>query len=241
MTPRYRTQGFVFKKEDRGEADRVFSVFTRDFGRVEIFAKSIRKMTSKLRGGIEIFSLSELSFVQGQHHKTLVDANKITVFDAIADSPQKSEIAHRASCLLDGFVKGQESDEKIWNLVIEFFGRVNDSPLRPVDYQLAYYHFFWNFISVLGYKPELAKCAMCARSLDANALYFSNKEGGVICQPCAFIDHGAKKVNADIVKVVRLFLGHDWHVIPKLKMESSSSTLLKAVSDEYGRYVAPSY
>ena len=44
MTVHYKTEGFVFKSVDRLEADRVFSVFTVDFGRIEVFGKSIRKI-----------------------------------------------------------------------------------------------------------------------------------------------------------------------------------------------------
>ena len=74
MTTRYKTRAFVFKKNDVNESDRVFSVFTDDFGRLDIFAKAIRKNVSKLRSGIDIFFFSEIEFIQGKNRKTLTDA-----------------------------------------------------------------------------------------------------------------------------------------------------------------------
>ena len=68
-----RTEGFIFKKEDRNDSDRVFSVFSKDFGRLEIFGKAIRKIDSKLKSAVEIFSFSEIEFVQGKNRKTLTD------------------------------------------------------------------------------------------------------------------------------------------------------------------------
>ena len=50
MTTRYKTKAFVFKKNERNESDGFFSVFTDGFGRLDIFAKAIRKNASKLWG-----------------------------------------------------------------------------------------------------------------------------------------------------------------------------------------------
>ena len=70
----YRTKGFIFKKEDRGEADQLFTIYTKDFGKLEILGKAIRKISSKLRSGAETFYLSEIEFIQGKTYKTLTDA-----------------------------------------------------------------------------------------------------------------------------------------------------------------------
>jgi len=73
MFTHYRTEGFILKKIDRGEADRIFTVYTRDFGKLDLLAKAERKIKSKLRGGLELFYLSDIEFIQGKTHKTLTD------------------------------------------------------------------------------------------------------------------------------------------------------------------------
>ena len=84
MAVHYRTQGFIFKKDERAESDQILSVFTKDFGRLELKAKAIRKIASKLRPDIDMFYLSEIEFIQGKNNKTLTDATKIEKFDDIA-------------------------------------------------------------------------------------------------------------------------------------------------------------
>jgi len=61
MFTHYRTQGFILKKADAGEADRLFTVYTKDFGKLELLARAVRKIKSKLRAGLEIFYLSEMN------------------------------------------------------------------------------------------------------------------------------------------------------------------------------------
>jgi DNA repair protein RecO (recombination protein O) len=248
----YRTIGFVFKKEDRFEADRAFAVFTYDFGRLEIVARAIRKITSKLKAGIEIFSLSEIEFIQGKTHKTLTDAITIENFNNVTQDLNRLEISYRISEVLDNFIKGQEKDEDIWNLIIETFEKINSCSLLSVHCSLFYYYFLWNFLSVLGYQPELFKCALCQNKLNPYELYFSHKEGGIICKTCSIHQPAEKKdikkitpmqthsypeqsrrINSDVVKILRLILKKDWQILSKLKIEPSSQKLLKEISDNY--------
>lgn len=236
MTVHYKTRGLVFKKEDRHDADRIFSVFTREFGRVEIFAKAIRKINSKLKGGTEIFSLSELEFIQGKNRKTLIDAVFVEKFKNITANPEKIEVAQRICGILDDVIRGPQADGNIWDLVVEMFAKLDSC--APASNRFLYYYFFWNFAALLGYKPELSKCASCGQMLHPQNLYFSSKEGGALCQECGPKDFLAKKINADTVKVLRLVLKKEWDVLSKLKLPLSSKKIFKGISDHYYHHLA---
>ncbi len=246
MTVHYKTQGFIFKKENRLEADRVFSVFTKDFGRIEIFGKAIRKITSKLKGGIEIFSLSEIEFIQGKNKKTLTDTLFIERFKNIQEVPEKFEVANKISNLVDNFIKGEERDQNIFNLLNDTFSKLNNIQFPISNFQLVHYYFFWNFISVLGYGPELSKCAVCQQKLNPHSLYFSNKEGGVVCQNCHLLRKDpsslgfsgqVSEVKSDVVKILRLIIKKDWDILSKLKIENNIKKLLREVSENYYNYL----
>ncbi len=238
MADHYKTQGFVLHREDRLEADRIFSVFTRDFGRIEIFAKAIRKIDAKLKGGIEIFSFSEIEFIQGRHKKTLTDALFLENCKIVASDPEKFEVAGKISSTVEHFVKGSEADEQIWNLLKEVFEKLNSQDFARN--KLLYYYFFWNFIAVLGYQPQLFACAMCHQPLHHQHLYFSCKEGGLLCQECAIKEPVAKKINADAVKILRLMLEKNWSILSKVTMAPASKKIVKEISDWQYRYLLDS-
>lgn len=241
MAVYYRTQGFIFKKQDRFESDRVFSVFTNEFGRLEVFGKAIRKITSKLRGGIEIFSLSEIEFIQGKNRKTLTDTIAIEKFSNITQDHNKLEISYKISEVLDNFIKGQEKDEDIFILLNETFNKINNPKPQVYGAQLTYYYFMWNFLSLLGYHPEIQKCIACRLKLKPDSLYFSNKDGGVICKNCLNHSTDTKEINSDIVKILRLILKKDWEILSKLKIKVSLQNLFQEVSDDYCRYLLSSH
>ena len=222
----------MFKKENALESDRVFSVFTKDFGRTEIFGKAVRKIGSKLRGGIEIFAFSEIEFVEGRNRKTLTDSTFKEKFKDIPLIPLKMETAYKISETIDGFVRGEERDDKIFNLLRDVFRKINDCE-KP---NIAYVYFFWNFVSVLGYRPELTKCAVCLQKLNPYSLYFSSKDGGIICRNCAR-GYGLK-VKSDIVKILRLAVSKNWDILRRLKLSDSVLKSLQEISQNYQNYLS---
>lgn len=151
----YRTQGIVVNKEDRGEFDQLFTIYTKDFGKLEILGKAIRKIGSKLRQGVEIFYFSEIEFIEGKRQKTLTDAILLDKFPGIRTDLTKLKIANEVSRSFDGLVVGQETDENVWQLLLDTFRRLDRLRLTTYNFQLVYYHFFWKLVCALGYQPEL--------------------------------------------------------------------------------------
>lgn len=229
MTEHYRTQGFVLKKDDLGEADQVFSIFTKDFGKLKITAKAVRKIKSKLRAGIGLFYLSEVEFIQGKNHKTLTDAAVITKFENTRQDLEKLKTASLVAKAADDLIKGEEKDEQIWELLSEVFDTLNNYSLFTVHCSLMYYYFVWNLLSILGYQIDLYNCAYCQKKLVPQKLFF-NPEQGIICGDC---QSQGDAVLSDIIKILRIFLNRDWQTLSRLKITDSHKKSLEKISEDY--------
>ena len=229
MFVHYRTLGLIFKKDDRGEADQLFTIYTKDFGKLEILGKAIRKISSKLRSGAELFYLAEIEFIQGKTQKTLTDTILINKFENLRKDLKRLRIACRISEVLNSLVKSPEPDEKIWQLLNETFEKLNTYNLKPITYNLIYYHFLWNLLSVLGYTPELYNCALCQKKITPEDLYFNLKEGGVICGGCT----EGKEIQPETIKILRIILKKDWKTLSKLKIEAKYLKEIEDVSKNY--------
>lgn len=219
----YRTKAFFLNEQDRGEANRLFTIFTSDFGKLKIFGKAIRKIKSKLRAGTEIFSLSEIEFIQGKSHKTLTDTILIDRFKNIKEDPKKLKAAFQVAKTLDSFLEEEEKDDEIWQLLKETIQRLDICSLETKNYSLIYYYFFWNLVSILGYKPELYHCSVCQKKLLPHNLCFSSKEGGIVCESCfQKMDKKTKdlysKINVNVVKILRLIIKKNWNILKQLRI-----------------------
>lgn len=62
----FRTRGIVLARTDYAEADRILTFLTPDVGKLKAYARGVRKSKSKLAGGIELFSVSDLSLIPGK-------------------------------------------------------------------------------------------------------------------------------------------------------------------------------
>jgi len=248
MFVRYRTLGLILVKRDWGEADQLFTVYTKDFGKLEILGKAIRKISSKLRSGIEIFYLSEIEFIQGKAYKTLTDAILINNFKNLRKNLERLDVAKKIADDLDNFVRGEEPDEKIWQLILETFEKLNNLQLTTYNSQLIYYYFFWNFISILGYKPELYFCTVCQKKLTEarkdlcarskpEKLYFSAKEGGIICPNCSKKFKDKIEIKPEVVKILRKILEKDWEILSRLKNIEEYLQSLETISENYSSLI----
>lgn len=227
MAVHYRTQGFVLKKNDLREADQVFSIYTQDFGKLKILGKAIRKIKSKLRAGAELFYLSEIEFIQGKTYKTLTDAIVIDKFKNTRSDLERSKIVYQIAETADNLISGQEKDEKIFNLLNEVFSILNNCKLK-----IVYYYFLWNLLSILGYQIDLYNCAVCQKKLVPQKLCF-NSEEGIICSECSGNLKDKSEISIDIIKILRLFLGKNWNILSRLKIQDLHKKELENISENY--------
>jgi DNA repair protein RecO (recombination protein O) len=79
-----QTRAIILRRTNYGEADRIMNVITEDLGKVTLIAKGVRREKSRLAGGVELFSVSEISFVRGKSDiSTLTSSRLVEHFDTI--------------------------------------------------------------------------------------------------------------------------------------------------------------
>jgi len=223
----------LFKKEPKSESDEIFTLYTKDFGRLEVLAKGIKKIKSKLRGNIDLFYLSEIEFIQGKTYKTLTDALLIEKFGNIRKSLLRLKLIFAISDLLDKLLIEQEKDRRVWNLLMENLSEIDNKEIRFSVIRLCYYYFFWKLISILGYKPELYTCSLCKKRVKPDKIYFSLKEGGLVCKNCFPKIEEAEKIRPETVKILRILIEKDISILKKIKTEDKYFKELELVTKNF--------
>ena len=204
----YRTKGYVIGKTNLREADQLFTIYTKDYGKISVLARSIRKIKSKLRSGIDIFYLSEIEFIKGKNYKTLTDTK---IIDKNQDDfAVKMKIAE----VLDQLIKAPEKDDKIFNLLADSFNNCTKSDLV----QMVYHYFFWNLLNFLGYQINLYRCFDCNNKLFPQNLGFNSE--GISCSACFNNSQDTAKISPEAIKILRLILEKRHNILSKLKINS---------------------
>lgn len=92
-----RTQAIVLRRTNYGEADRILQLLTPE-GKKSVIAKGVRKEKSKLAGGIELFSVSDVTIHEGRGELGILTSARLTEhFDALVSD---LDLIERAGVML---------------------------------------------------------------------------------------------------------------------------------------------
>jgi len=144
----YKTPAIIIKRIDLKDADRLIIAYTKEFGKVSLKAKSVKKETSKLKGHLELFILTYLMFAKGRNSNIITGAETINPFHFLHSNLVNLFYAYYFSEILDKMIIGPEKDIRIWNLILESFYRLDSS---QTDLEKLRKNFESNLLNYLGY------------------------------------------------------------------------------------------
>lgn len=107
-----RDRVFVIKSINFSEADKIITVFARERGKFNILAKGVRKLTSKNRGNIQTFSISDISYYQAEGLPLLLETEQVAVVDYKSIQPKD---AQRILLILNKLLPEDFPNEKVFD------------------------------------------------------------------------------------------------------------------------------
>jgi len=121
------TRAAILSRTDYGEADRILTLLTPDFGKLTLVAKGVRRIKSKLAGGIELFSLSEITFIQGRGSMgTLVSTRLIKHYSHIITDIERTMLGYELIKQLNKITEDQP-EEAYFTLLQDVFVALDDT------------------------------------------------------------------------------------------------------------------
>jgi DNA repair protein RecO (recombination protein O) len=153
-----KTEAIILKTADQNETGRLLTVYSERLGKINIQAKGVKKVESKLRGHIEAISHSQLILVEGKNSLILKDAILIDQFLNIKKDLEKIKIAKKLVDLINDALVGEERDEDIWRLILSTFEDLNVvAPASVASDATSAGKFEKRLIQLLGYDPDEMK------------------------------------------------------------------------------------
>lgn len=231
----YKTKGIILKRINLGEADRIFTIYTAKYGKVKALAKGVRKILSKLGGHLELFNLVDLSIVEGRNLGTITACQIVQSFRNIKKDLKKTSLAYYLAGLTDKLTLEKQKDYRIYKLLEEIFQILNRKTVQDSKrLYLLVYAFELQFLSLLGYSPELKKCVVCGKVIKPREIYFNIPEG-LVCPNCK--KPKILKVNSETVKLLRLLKEKDFNLVLKLKLEKRILREVRNIIKSFIKYI----
>ena len=223
------TDAIVLTRTDFGEADRIITLLTPEYGKLRLMAKGVRRVKSKLAGGIELFSVTDITFIRGRGEiGTLVSARLQTHYGNIVRSLERTMLGYELIKQLHRATEDvPESD--YFHLLQQAFIALDDS---SIGIELIKLWFDAQLLRLSGHTPNLQTEPSGAKLVTGQTYEFSFEDS-------AFIARTDGAFGADDVKFLRIvFGGNVPHALTKvLGVEKLTTRTLRLVTFMQQQYI----
>ena len=169
------TTGIILSRTDYVEADRILTILTPDHGKLRLMARGVRKIKSKLAGGIELFSVSHITYIAGKGEiGTLVSTRLIKHYGHIVSDIERVQLGYELIALLNR-VTEDHPDATYYELLEQTFA-VLDEP--SVDRTLINVWFQAQLLRLGGHTPNLQAAEAEHYTFDLESMAFSPGPSG---------------------------------------------------------------
>ena len=146
------TKGIVLARTDYGEADRIITFITPDHGKLKAIAKGVRRAKSKLAGGIELFSVSDLTYIVGRGEiQTLISTRLESHFGNIVKDLHRTTKAYEILKFINKATE-EAAEAGYYNLLKHALESLNNP---EIDTDIIALWFNLQLLKLMGHAPDL--------------------------------------------------------------------------------------
>ena len=182
MSEIIKTEAVVLSKMDYSDTSIIATLFTEDYGRLNVIVKGARSPKSKY--GRIVDPINHLLVVlykkESREIQLLSSADIIDFFPSVKEDLNKLKYAYSTIELIKNLLAEHEINKKIFKGCVKILSRLNTGEELP---EITFGRFFNFFLKEIGYDIQIDNCAICSKKDFDESVYF-NFEKGLICGKC---------------------------------------------------------
>jgi len=181
--PLYKTPAIILRTTPYGEADKIVTLYTTDFGKIKGIAKGAKRSQRRFGNALEICSYVVASFFEKESAELvrLSHCDLIRPFEGLREDIGKLVWASYLVELVNEMTAERIRNNALFDLLLFCLDLIDRGILKQEMLRV----FEFRLLSYLGYQPHLDHCTRCKQSLTGKDIFFGFREGGVLCASCA--------------------------------------------------------
>lgn len=216
----YKTTAIILNSREIKEYDRIYTIFSREYGKKTIIGIGTRKPQAKLAGSLEPLNLSELFLIKCRGFDRARGAIIFEQFPFLRNNLENLTQAQRTIALLNRLLPENEPNSEIFELLKQYLKLLNRNKENTILLRQA---LFLKTIAWTGHNPQLFACAGCGNKLKIEQKYAFFAPDGIKCNACQRNSHGALvHIDQNTVKLLRLLLTQKAPIIEKIKANNQT-------------------
>lgn len=229
IMPYYKTPAIVIKSIDYKEADKIITFFTKNFGKIAVISRGVRKSKRGKSASVDLFTYSDIVIYEKEKNK-LCTLSQVEIVESFYSLLQDF---NKISCLLfiiqflDQLLVENIPSILLFELTINTLNLVkkNNKSLKNFIYA-----FVLKALKYLGYTLNLNNCVKCNAKVSKSTVSFSIKLGGILCDNCQ--EKESFMVSKGTIEALAYF--------QKAKLEKAQCLVLfKSIEENYKKSIFP--
>jgi len=210
----YKTPAIVLRQRKLGDADKIITLYSANFGKLDAVAKGVRRITSRLAGHVEPLNHGAYLIAHGRNLDIVTQAQTIEPFQPLREDLDRLSRALYAAELLDRATEDRAENFALYRLLLDTLRRLAagdelDLPLRFFEMSL---------LGQLGYRPQLDRCVVRGEPLAEEGNDWAPGLGGVACPNCRPEDTPVRKLSTNGLKLLRLLQAGSFFDVGRLRV-----------------------
>jgi DNA repair protein RecO (recombination protein O) len=182
--PLLESEAIVLRSTALGDADKLVSLFTRRFGRLQGVAPYARRSRRRFGSTLEPLSYVRAWFFERQPRNLvrLVQTELLASFWHVAGDYERTVALSHVAELLELLLPDREPAERSFRLTLLTLRALQQA--APLGVTLVYFQ-LWS-VRLAGFLPDFASCCRCRRQIPSQEPgYLDSRRGGIFCRRCA--------------------------------------------------------
>lgn len=225
----YKYNGIVLNKRDIGEADRIYTIYTLEAGKIRVLGKGVRKSNAKLAGNLETVTQAEIFIAKNKGMGKITGSIAINNFPNIKTNLDLLNQVFYVFKILLKLLTEEEKDEKFFILLEKYLSILETDPYDEKKTDILTAGFLFKVLSEMGYRIEVEKCVYCEKKLLLENNYFSVARGGILCGNCSGAEPRKMIISNESIKLIRIFLRNKLENLNKVQVSRKESDQLKVI------------
>ena len=143
----FRTEGVILSRRNFGEADRILTIYSRDFGKITCIAKGVRRPKSRKGGHVEIGNWCKVFIARGKNLDLLTEVELKKGFGIVDFSESKANKIYHLLELVNALTVEKQKNREIFILMVQFLKKISTEE----DFNLLLSSFKIKLLSLLGF------------------------------------------------------------------------------------------
>jgi len=228
-----KSQAFVITQTDYGEADRLYTIFSRSKGKIKAFARGVRKARSRKAGHLQPISLIHLVLAKGKTFWIVTQSETVNPMVMTKNDLQKTAKALYCMELVDRFLPEEEPLPLLFDTLRDTLERIDQQD----DLFFVIKFFEFQLLKLTGYMPDLVHCVACRQIIQPEDQYFSAEQGGVLCPECAKQHFGSRKISMTALKYLRFIQRSPYTELQRARINNAVRAEMNQVMQYYLTYI----